>query len=174
MKNKNTIKSLLTFTESQNPTSSFIVIYIMTWLAWHNQIITHFLSAHGDFLTKISTAFKAIDDNQYVVVFLLTTLIFIIRLVISYAKFRSQEIIDNTDETFTNARSDQKFAKSNDISTLMDTLSKAQQQLAESRDREKKLITEKNTAMKKILSLQNELEEAKADITLLSSVKATN
>jgi hypothetical protein len=165
--NKKTLKSILSFTENQHPAPSFIVIYILTWLAWHNQLFSHFINAQGDFFNKASAALGSIDDNQYVVVFLFTCLIFIIRLVVNYLSFRSREILNNADDDFANAREDQKFAENSDIANIMATLEKTQQQLAESKGREKKLVLERNSAIKQQLSLQHELDEAKADLDIL-------
>lgn len=171
MINKKTLKSILHFTEHQHPTPSFIVIYILTWLAWHNQLFSHFISAQGDFLNKVTAALASIDDNQYVVVFLFTCLIFIIRLVFNYLSFRSRELLNNVDDDFANAREDQKFAENSDIANIMATLTKTKQQLADSKAREKKLIAEKNSAIKKLLNLQHELDEARADLHILHKVQ---
>jgi len=171
--NKKTLKSILTFTENQHPAPSFIVIYILTWLVWHNQLFTHFISAQGDFFTKLTAALASINDNQYIVVFLFTCIIFIIRLVVNYLGFRSRELLNNSDDDFANARDDQKFAKNSDIANIMATLEKTQQQLLDSKSREKKLLTEKNTAIKKLLSLQHELDEARADLDILHKTKTS-
>ena len=148
MINKKTLKSILTFTENQHPAPSFIAIYIVTWFVWHNQLFTYFINAQGDFFTKLTTAMAAIDDNQYVVVFLLTCLLFIIRLAVNYLTFRSHEMLNNADDNFANARDDQVFAKNDDISHLMATLTKTQQQLADTQAREKKAVSERNAAIK--------------------------
>jgi len=171
--NKKTLKSILTFTEHQHPAPSFIVIYILTWLAWHNQLLSNFISAQGDFLNKTTAALASIDDNQYVVVFLLTCLIFIIRLAVNYLSFRSRELLNSADDDFADARDDQKFAEDSDIAKIMATLTKTQQQLADSKEREKKLIAEKNSAIKSMLRLQHELDEAKADIDILQKTKVS-
>jgi len=165
--NKKTLKSILIFTEHQHPAPSFILIYILTWLAWHNQLFTHFISAQGSFLSKLTTAILSIEDNQYFVVFLFTCLIFITRLIVNYLSFRSREILNNADDDFANARYDQKFVKNNDIANIMATLTKTQQQLIDSKEREKKLSAEKNAAIKKLLAVQHELDEARADLDIL-------
>ncbi|KGJ97320.1 hypothetical protein [Colwellia psychrerythraea] len=177
MINKKTLKSILTFTENQHPAPSFIVIYILTWLVWHNQLFTHFITAKGDFLTKVSAALTSINDNQYIVVFILSCLIFVIRLVVNYVSFKSKELLSTADDDFVNARDDQKFAKNSDIANLMATLSKTQQQLKETKAGEKKAITEKNEVIKKLLSIEHELDEARADIDMLNqtySIKKGN
>lgn len=173
MINKKTLKSILTFTEHQHPAPSFVVIYILTWFAWHNQLFTHFINAQGDFLTKVTAALSAMPDNQYIVVLLFTCLIFIVRLGINYLSFKSRELLNSADDDFANARDDQKFAKNTDVANLMATLTKTQQQLTETRIREKKALTDKNNAIKKLLSLQHELDEARADITMLNQDKAS-
>ncbi|WP_231731460.1 hypothetical protein [Colwellia sp. TT2012] len=173
MINKKTLKSMLSFTESQHPAPSFIVIYMITWLAWHNQLFTHFINVQGDFFTKVAAALSSIDDNQYIVVFLLTGLIFIVRLGVNYLSFKSKQLLNSADDDFVNARDEQKYAKSNDITNLMATLTKTQQQLAESRAREQKVTAEKNNAIKKFLTVQHALDEARADIEMLNNSKVS-
>ena len=172
MINKKTLKSILSFTENQNPAPSFILIYILTWFIWHNQLFSYFINAQGGFLMKITSSLSSLEKNQYFVVFLLTCLIFIARLAVDYFKFKSRELLNSADEHFVNARGDQKFEQNTDIANLMATLTKTQQQLAESKAREKKVSAEKNEAIKKLLNLQHELDEAKADIDILNKLKA--
>lgn len=173
MINKKTLNSVLSFTENQHPAPSFVIIYILTWLAWHNQIFTYFFNAQGDIFTKVTAALTSIEDNQYVVVFFFTCIIFIIRLMVNYMSFRSREILNNADDNFTNARDDQKFAKNSDMANIIATLEKTQQQLADSKAREKKLSTEKNAAITKLLAAQHALDEARADIDILNQTKAS-
>lgn len=168
MINKTTLKSILTFTDNQNPAPSFLAIYMLTWLAWHNQLFTHFIAAQGDFFTKVAAASASIEDNQYLVVFWLTCVIFVLRLGVNYLSFKSKELLNSVDDDFGGAREDQKFSQNSDITNLMATLTKTQQQLAESRAREKKAITAKNDAIKKLLNTQHELDEARADIAMLN------
>ena len=172
MINKKTLKSILTFTENQNPAPSFIVIYILTWCAWHNQLFSAFIKAQGDFFSKVTSSLTSLEDNQYFVVFLLTCILFVVRLMFAYFSFKSRELLNSADDDFVNARDDQKFAQNTDIANLMATLTKTQQQLADCKAREKKLIIEKNDAIKKVLSLQYELDEARADIDILNKAHA--
>ena len=171
MINKKTLKSMFSFSENQHPAPSFIVIYIATWLTWHNKLFSHFINTQGDFFTKFSAALSAIEDNQYIVVLLLTGLIFIVRLGVNYLSFKSKELLNSADDDFVNVRDDQTFAKNTDIDNLMVTLTKIQQQLAETRIREKKALTDKNNAIKKLLTVQHELDEARADIDMLNKAK---
>ncbi len=172
MINKKTLKSILSFTENQHPAPSFIVIYILTWLVWHNQLFSYFINAQGDFLTKVTTSLTSLEKNQYLVVFLLTCFIFLGRLMVDYFSFKSRELLNSADDDFVNARDDQKFTQNTDIANLMATLTKTQQQLADSKAREKKVISERNEAIIKLLNLQHELDEAKADINILNKVTA--
>ncbi|WP_238383579.1 hypothetical protein [Colwellia psychrerythraea] len=170
MINKKTLKSILSFTEQQNPAPSFIVIYILTWVVWHNQLFSYFIDAQGGFLMKVTTSVASLEKNQYFVVFLLTCLILVGRLIVDYFSFKSRELLNLADDDFVNARDDQKFAQNTDIANVMATLTKTQQQLADSKAREKKVSAEKNEAIKKLLSLQHELDEAKADIDILNKI----
>ncbi len=171
MINKKTLKSILSFTENQNPAPSFILIYILTWFVWHNQLFSLFINAQGDFLMKITTSLTSLEKNQYFVVFLLTCLIFLGRLTVDYFSFKSRELLNSADDDFVNARDDQKFAQNSDIANLMATLTKTQKQLVESKAREKKISVEKNEAVKQLLKLQRELDEARADIDILNKLK---
>jgi len=167
--NKKKLKSILSFTEQQNPGPSFIVIYILTWFVWHNQLFSYFIDAQGDFLMKVTTSLASLEKNQYLVVFLLTCLILVGRLMVDYFSFKSRELLNSADD-FVSVRDDQKFAQNTDIANLMATLTKTQQQLADSKAKEKKVTAEKNEAIKKLLSLQHELDEAKADIDILNKI----
>jgi len=169
--NKKTLKSILSFTENQNPAPSFIVIYILMWLFWHNQLFSDFIDAQGDFLTKVSTSLTSLEENQYLVVFFLTCIVFLGRLMINYFSFKSRELLNSADDDFITDLDDQKFTQNADIANIMATLVKTKQQLVDSKAREKKLTSDKNDAIKKLLSLQHELDEARADIDMLNKVK---
>ena len=171
MISKNTLKSILTFTENQNPAPSFIAFYIVTWLAWHNQLFTYFINAEGGVLSKVSSALNSLDDNQYLLVFFLTCLLFLLRLGFNYFSFRSREILNSVDDNFANAREDQKFAANSDVANLMATLTKTQQQLADTKVREKKAIADKTATIKELLNVQHQLDEARADIEMLNNTQ---
>ncbi|MBU2871207.1 hypothetical protein KO502_10940 [Colwellia sp. E2M01] len=156
------------FIEDENQTSTFILIYIFTWCAWHNQLFSHFITAEGDFLTRLSTAFSTMGENQFILVLFFSCIIFLIRLAFKYFSYRSREFANSTDDSFENLREDQKFAKNSDIANVMDALTKTKELLAESKAREKDAIDDKNETIKKLLNLQNELDEAKADIAVLT------
>ncbi|MFT5004174.1 MAG: hypothetical protein ACI952_002535, partial [Flavobacteriales bacterium] len=81
------------------------------------------------------------------------------------------ELLNSVDDDFVTDRDDQKFAQNADIANIMATLVKTKQQLVDSKAREKKSISDKNDTIKKLLSLQHELEEARADIDMLNKVK---
>jgi len=171
--NKKTLKSILNFTENQHAAPSFFAIYIITWLVWHNQLFIDFINAQGNFFTKLSTSLTSLEENQYLIVLLLTCIIFLGRLVVNYISFKSRELLNSADDDFVNARDDQKFAQNSDIANIMTVLTKTKQQLAESKAREKKATSEKNDAIRNLLKLQHELDEAKADIEMFNKVKAS-
>lgn len=172
MISKKNLKLILSFTENQHLAPSFILIYLLTWLVWHKQLFSHFVSAQGDFLTKVITALTSIEDNQFLVVLLITALLFILRLVVNYLVFRSRAYLNTADDDFTKAREDQVFSKNDDVANVMAILEKTKQQLAEMKDREKKAVAERNTAIKNLLNVQHQLDEAKADIEMLNTVEA--
>lgn len=168
MLSKKTLKSLLSFTENQHPAPSFVFIYLFTWLAWHNELISAFISASGDFWQKANIALTSITDNQYVVVFFISCLILALRFFYNYMRFKSTELLNSSDEGFTNARDDQHFEANKDIAQLMATLTSVKEQLVKAKEQEKKAIADKNDTIRKMLNLQHELDEAKADLQLLN------
>ena len=172
MINKKTLKSILNFTENQHAAPSFFAIYIITWLVWHNQLFVDFINAQGDFFTKVSTALASLEENQYLIVLLLTCIIFLGRLAVNYIRFKSAELLNSADDDFVNARDDQKFAQNSDVANIMAVLTKTKQQLVESKAREKQITLEKNDAIKNLLKLQHELDEARADIEMFNKVGA--
>ncbi|GAA0823762.1 hypothetical protein GCM10009111_33890 [Colwellia asteriadis] len=169
MLKKKTLKSLLVFTENQHPAPSFILIYLFTWLAWHNQVISHFFGATGDFWSRIHIAFSSLEKNQYLVVLLLTCVIFILRLAYSFLRFKSAELLNASDDDYASDKEGKDFEKNEDIAQLMTTLTAVQKQLAAAKEREKKAISERNEQVKKVLAMQVALEEARADIAILSA-----
>lgn len=167
MLSKKTLKSIHTFNEHQRPGPSFVIIYILTWFAWHNQLITSFFTTHGDISVKASAAFSSLEENQYIAVFFITCVIFFIRLVINYLGFKSSELLNATDEDFA-IGGDQQQTKNSDLAKLMATYEKNKQKLVDANEREKIAIAEKNAVIKKLLVTQHELEEAKAEIEILT------
>jgi len=164
---KKHLKSLLSFTENQHPAPSFVFIYLVTWFAWHNQLISTFIGTNGDFWQKFNAALTSITDNQYLVVFFISCFILVLRLLYNYLRFKSTELLNTSDEAFVTAREDQKFEANSDIAQLMSTLNSVKEQLAAAKAREKVAIASKNDTIRKMLGLQNELDEARADIQLL-------
>ena len=169
MLNKKTLKSLLVFTENQRPAPGFIIIYLGTWLAWHNQMLTAFLSAHGGFSAKFNAALSALTENQYMVVFWLTCVLFLIRLFYNFVRFKSAQFLNNSDQDFVDNNDKQAAESNQDIANLMATLESVQKQLAASREREKKALAERNEQLRKFLGVQAELDEARADIAILNA-----
>lgn len=174
MISKKTLKSIHAFNEHQRSGPSFIIIYILTWLAWHNQLIISFFTANGNFNDRISVALTSLVDNQYIVVLFLTCIIFSIKLGINYLAFKSSELLNSTDEDFT-IGSDQKFAPNSDMAKFMATYEKNKQKLVDANEREKIAIAEKNAAIKQLLVTEHKLEEAKAEIVILTkSLESTS
>ena len=171
MLSQKTLRSLLVFTENQRPGPSFIIIYIFTWLAWHNQIISAYIQASGDFWARGSAAISAIEENQYMLVFFITCLILLFRLAFAFLSFKSREALNSADDDYSNAREDQKFEQNKDIQNLLATLETTKKQLQASKEREKKSIEEKNEAIRKALELQQKVEELQADLALSEQVK---
>ena len=167
MLSKKHLKSLLSFTENQHPAPSFVFIYLVTWFAWHNQLISAFIGASGDFWQKLNVALTSVTDNQYIVVFFISCFILVIRLVYNFLRFKSTELLNTSDQNFVTARDDQKFEVNSDIAQLMSTLNSVKEQLAAAKAREKIAIASKNETIRTMLGLQNELEEARADVQLL-------
>lgn len=165
--NKKLLRSWLEFSETQKPAPSFIIIYIITWLLWHNQVFSSFISTSGDIWRKTDAALSSVTDNQYIVVLLLTSLIFALRLAVNYFSFRSRAFINEANSDISNIGEDNYVANNDDVKNIMALLTKTQDKLAAAKEREKKANEEKNDIIRKMMALQQQVEELKADNQIL-------
>lgn len=168
MIDKKTLKALIEYNQNQKPAQSFIIIYALTWLFWHNQIFTSFINSNGGLDAKVSAVVNSVPNNQYIAVFIISCVLFILRLAINFISFKSKEFIDSPDDSILSARADQIYAKDSDVAHLMATYEKTKQQLADSKEREREAVAAKKDAIKKLMAAEHELEEAKAEIEILT------
>ncbi|GAA5140959.1 hypothetical protein [Thalassotalea piscium] len=168
MINKKLLSSFLNFSQQQKPAPSFILLYVFTWLIWHNQIFTAFFSQTGDVIDRLMAAYQSVEENQYMLVLFLALLFLVIRLGYNYIVFKSQQLVMSVDDEELLVRGDQLAQENDDIKALMTTLTNTQAQLKRAQEREKQAITEKNNTIAKLLATQAELEEALADNQLLA------
>ena len=173
MVNKQLIKSFLSFSEQQKPAPSFILIYVCTWLIWHNQLFTAFISHSGDVIDKLMAAYQSIETNQYLLVLLLTLLLLTIRLGYNYIVFKSHQLVMSVDDDELMEKGSQLATENEDVKALMATLTKTQTQLKNTKEKVKQLTDEKNNAIAKQLSIQAQLEEALADNQILQAQQRT-
>ncbi|AQS39635.1 hypothetical protein Sps_04550 [Shewanella psychrophila] len=166
------IKSVLVFNENQKIAPRFLLTYVLIWLFWHNQLFTTFFTSDGDFLARANAALASVADNQYILVFFFTCLFFGVRIGYHFLKEKADDLMEEGKSTETEVGSDQGIAKSADIQRLMTMISELKVKLANSKEKEEKVIKEKNTTISKLLSLQAELDDMKADNTLLEKANA--
>lgn len=174
MINKKLLKSFLSFSQQQKPAPSFVLIYAFTWLVWHNQLFSAFLTQSGDVLDRLMAAYQSIQENQYLLVLFLTFLFLVIRLGYNYIVFKSQQMVMSVDDDELMVRADQLAQENDDIKALMTTLTNTQEQLTRSREKEKQANKDKNDAIAKLLAAQAQLEEALADNQLLMQQMVSN
>ncbi|MGB1197961.1 MAG: hypothetical protein ACPG46_02870 [Thalassotalea sp.] len=168
MINKQLLKSFLSFSEQQKPAPSFVLIYAITWLFWHNQLFSAFFNHSGDVIDRLMAAYQAVENNQYLLVLFLALLFLLIRLGYNYIVFKSQQLVMSVDDDDLMVRADQLAQENSDINALMATLTKTQEQLKRTQEKEKQATKDKNDAIAKLLATQAQLEEALADNQLLS------
>jgi hypothetical protein len=160
------LKSFLAIVENPKSLPNFIGLYLITWLFWHNQLIIEFFNAQGTITARLSTAITAIESFQYLAVFLLTILLFILRIgfdafISSSRKYVNKKEQENDQDGLQNDK---------DIERLLATLEETREQLKASKDREKRLKQTNNENINKLLKLQAKLDEVNADKQLLMQI----
>jgi len=157
------LKSFLAIVENPKSLPSFIGLYLITWLFWHNQLIAEFFNAQGTITTRLSTAIAAVENFHYLAVFWLTILLFILRIGFDAFVNTSRKYVDKKEQ-----ENDQDGLENDkDIERLLATLEETRAQLKASKAREKQLKQSNNENINKLLKLQAELDEVNADKQLL-------
>jgi hypothetical protein len=167
----NYLKSLLVFNRSQDKAPNFILVYLLISLIWHNAFFITLVLSDGGISEKLSAAL-AENSHQYIVVLSLTFLFFILRLSYLYFANRANDFIEADEPIEAKLGSDQVFSKNNDVVRLLDLLEETKSQLAKVKAAEAPAKTDKTTAISQRLALQNELDMALADITILTKSNA--
>ena len=125
----------------------------------------------GGISEKLSAAL-AENSHQYITVLFLSFLFFALRLSYLYFANRANDFIEADEPIEAKLGSDQVFSKNNDVVRLLDLLEETKAQLAKVKAAEAQAKTDKTTAISQRLALQNELDMALADITILTKSNA--
>ena len=171
MINRKLLKSFLDFSQQQKPAPSFVIIYVVTWLVWHNQIFSAFFLTSGNGIERLMAAYHAIDNHQYIFVLFLTILFLTIRLGYNYIVYKSHQVVMSLDEDELMIRGDQLAKENEDVKALMQTLERTKAKLEQMREQEQKAQQDKKEAIAKMLAYQAQLEEVKADLAIYQSAQ---
>ncbi|WP_448568262.1 hypothetical protein [Thalassotalea ganghwensis] len=169
MINRKLLKSFLDFSQQQKPAPSFVLIYLTTWLVWHNQLFSAFFLTPGNGIERLMAAYHSIENNQYVLVLFLTTLFLTIRLGYNYIVYKSHQVVMSVDEDELMIRGDQLAKENEDVKALMQTLERTKAKLEKVKLSEEQAQQEKKEAIAKMLNYQVQLEEAQADLAILQA-----
>lgn len=161
------LKTTLVFNRSQAKAPSFILVYMLIALVWHNQFFITLAVYNGNLSEKLAEALTE-SSFQYGVVLCLTALFFILRLTFLYLVNKTDNFIDNEEPIEAKIASDQVFTENKDVVRLLALLEDTKAELAKVKSREALAQTDKTTTISKILAMQAELDLAQADIAILS------
>jgi|GEM_PF-1988696 len=162
------LKAVLAFNENQRIAPRFLLTYLLIWSVWHNQLFTSFFTTNGDLLTKAAAALASVANNHYFVVFAITCLFYMARIGYYFLKNKTQALLEEDDITELKVGSDQRVAKNEDIDRLLSMVSDLKTQLAATKEREQKAMSEKNVVIKKFMAVRAELDEVTAENILLN------
>lgn len=161
------LKSILIFNRSQNQAPNFMLVYFLLSLVWHNQFFITLVGSNGDFSHRLNAVLSE-SSFQYGVVFFLTLLFFIVRLLVLYAIKQTDQYIEADELIEAKIGSDQVFTENKDVVRLLALLEETKAQLAKVKIREAKVQADKTETISKMLAVQAELDMAQADIAILS------
>jgi len=157
------LKSFLAIVENPKSLPTFISLYLLTWLFWHNQLIAEFFNAQGSLTTRLSTAIAAVDNFQYIAVFWLTLFLFILRIGFDAFVSSSRKYVEKKEQE----NNQDSFEQDADVQRLLTTLDETREQLKASKEREQQLKLANKESINKLLNTQAQLEEVTADKQLL-------
>ena len=157
------LKSFLAIIENPKSLPTFISLYLLTWLFWHNQLIAEFFNAQGAITTRLSTAIAAVDNFQYIAVFWLTLFLFILRIGFDAFVTSSRKYVDKKEQE----NNQDSLEQDADVQRLLTTLDETREQLKASKEREQQLKLANKETISKLLNVQAQLEEVTADKQLL-------
>ena len=160
-------KSVLVFNRSQNKAPNFIAVYLFISLLWHHQFFISLLQQQGGFNDRLNTAL-AQNNHQYIAVLFLTLLFFALRLAYLYFANKTNEFVEADEPIEDKIGSDQIFAENKDVVRLLDLLEETKTKLAKVKASEAQAQADKTAAISQRLAVQAELEQAMADVAILS------
>jgi len=163
---KKYVKPILLFSRSQNKAPNFVLVYLLIWLVWHSQFFITFVNTTGNFTSRLNSAISS-NDHQYIAVLFLTLLFFTFRLTYLYFVNKADAIIEEEEPIENKVGSDQLFSENKDVIRLLSLLEETKEKLKQSRESENQLRKEKEETESNLRSVQIELDEVKADLTIL-------
>jgi hypothetical protein len=155
------LKSLLSVVEDPRSLPTFITLYLLTWLIWHNQLFIDFFAAQGGFSNKISAAITGVSFSQTITVFWLTIFLFILRAGFIFFIKSSRKYVEQQEEN------NHSIEQADDIKRLITTLAEVNAQLARAINKEKQAKANNKESINKLLAAQAELDEINADNLIL-------
>jgi len=161
------LRSFLNVVENPRALPSFLGLYFLLWLIWHHQFLLSFGASTGGVIDRLGNAIESIDEFQYFSVLFTTIMLFVL-----YSGFQvfikySREHIDKIDRDKDSQISE--LAKKNDMEQLVSTLENLQEELRTSKENEKKAKIEVKKIMSQLITVQNKLDEATADLEIMKN-----
>ena len=165
------LRSFLNIVENPRSLPRFLGLYSLIWLLWHYQFLLSFGSATGDVLERFGNAIETNEEIQYLSVFFVTTMLFILYSGFQVFIKQSREHVDKIDREVNSPLSE--LVKNNDMEQLVSTLEALQKELKTSKDNERKAKLEVKNIIAKLMIVQTKLDETTADLQILKATKHT-
>jgi hypothetical protein len=165
------LKSFLSIVENPRSLPSFLGIYSLIWLLWHYQFLLSFGTLTGGVIERVSNAIESVDRFQYISVFFVTIMVFILYSGFQALIKHSREHVDKIDSEKNSPLTE--LVKNNDMEQLVSTLEVLQKELETSKDNEKKAKLEVKKIMAKLMTVQTKLDETNADLEILQATQHT-
>ena len=161
------LRSFLSVAENPRSIPNFIGVYFLLWLIWHNQFLFSFGTATGGMAERFSLATETNGELQFLSVFFVTLLLFVLYTCFQFFIKYSREHVDKMDREENSPLGE--LEKNADMEQLVLMLETLQQELKVSKGNESKAKTEVKNIMAKLIEVQTTLDETTADFEILKS-----
>lgn len=164
---KKIVKEVLAFNEEHGLAPRFALVYLLIWSVWHHQIFISVFSTTDELLAKVSSAQSALAESQYILVFVITCLLYMARTVFYLVKHKAQALLEGESISEYEIGSDLRVAKNADVERLLSVVADLKEQLADSKTREKKVLSDNLVITEALTAQRGQFDKLAAENALL-------
>ncbi|GHF89602.1 hypothetical protein [Thalassotalea marina] len=160
------LKSFLYVAENPKNITSFIWLYVLISILWHNQFLLTFATTQGGFTTRLNSGLDALGSFEYLWVLSLTLLFFTLKLVFNYTVKVSRDRINLEEQKKKTTLVD--VDTSNDMQQLISVLQDLKEQLKQAQENEKLAKLSAKEVVAHLHTTQQKLDEVSADFEIVN------